>query len=519
MDIKFIIWDLDDTLWQGILAEGEQVVLNEHRAELIRAYNKCGLVSAVCSKNDFAQAKMQLEYFNLGNEFVAYRIDFVPKAAVIKQLIEDMQLRPVNVLFVDDNPHNLHEVKSCIPDINILNAAYPDCDSTLQKIFDDSKHIKKSRVDEYRILEAKVKDRKNQNVSNEEFLKSSGIHITFAVTLENLDFKERIVELINRSNQLNYTQSRADIESLTNKMMDIMAYEACSIFVWDKYGYYGLVGFVLIDRHTQIIEHFVFSCRVMHMGIEAAALKKISERHPTPDLSKFKIPLNALSGDWLIEKKFYDPEVRQMIREKENTLNKKEAKIKITYSCMSAGIAYYSKYRDVIDFDGAKFDQPNRYLCFNNLLKNRDEVSTQKIPPALIYGASIDYFEAGWTPDIPLNNENFLSGLYAFCHYFSDSQHKILVVLPPENMPDSCYRQSLNHTRERTEEFNQMWRSVSREFPFITLLELTGFATAADLSDPAHYYAGFLQKIAQRIDAWYDAVFGTKQARVYELLH
>jgi len=507
MDIKFIIWDLDDTLWQGTLADSDEVHLNKNRAALIRAYNHCGLISAICSKNDYSKAKEKLDIFNLWDEFVTARIAFTPKGSIIKKLIEDMQLRAINVLFVDDNPHNLYEVKSMVPDINILDAKSPECDAQLQKILDDNKHIQKNRVTEYRILQAKIEDRQHQAVSNEEFLKSSDIHIAFAVTMENLDFKERILELINRSNQLNYTQSRTTLEKLTAMMMDIMAYESCSVFVWDKYGYYGLVGFAMIDRRTQVFEHLTFSCRVMHMGIESAILKKIKIRHPAPDITKLKIPLNLLDESWLNEEKFYEPTIRNMIREKENTLHQKEVKIKITYSCMSAGIAFYSRYRDVIDFDGAKFDQPNRYLCFSNILKNHAEVSTQFIPQALVYGAAIDYYHTAWTPDrLPLNPQHFMTGLQAFCQFLGNNHRQVLVILPPENMPEHCYRPENGNTRETTTHFNNIWRTIAPSFPFITILELTGFVTITDLADPAHYHAGFLQKMTERIDTWYESI-------------
>ena len=41
--IKLIVWDLDDTLWRGTLADGEQVALHAHRAELIRGFNAKGV--------------------------------------------------------------------------------------------------------------------------------------------------------------------------------------------------------------------------------------------------------------------------------------------------------------------------------------------------------------------------------------------------------------------------------------------------------------------------------------------
>lgn len=507
MEIKLVIWDLDDTLWQGTLAEGDDVCLNEKRAEFVRAYNRSGLISAICSKNDYTTAKTKLTSFNLWDEFVFSRIAFVPKGATVKQMIEDMQLRPVNVLFVDDNAHNLHEVKSAVPDINIIDATLSECDILLQQILDNNKHIKKSRVEEYRILQAKIDDRQNQSVSNEAFLKSSDIHISFAITLENLEFKERIVELINRSNQLNYTKSRVDAESLTTMMLNNTHYDSWSIFVWDKYGYYGLVGFAMIDRHSKSLVHFVFSCRVMHMGIENETLRKISVRYPSPNISSFEIPLPTLSGNWFTEDKYLDAEIRAMIRNKENTAHKKDVQIKIMYGCMSGGIAFYSRYRDIMDFDGAFFEQRNRFLCFSTLLKHADEVAKQHFPNVLVYGAAFDYYNAGWTPDaLPLEKRSFTDGLFAFCKFFEKGNHKILAVLPPDNMPDTCYRPYDGNTRERTALFNNAWRTIVHVFPFVTVLDLSEFATPTDLQDAAHYYAGFMQKIAQRVDAWYESI-------------
>lgn len=91
-------------------------------------------------------------------------------------------------------------------------------------------------------------------------------------------------------------------------------------------------------------------------------------------------------------------------------------------------------------------------------------------------------------------------------HGYRNRSLNLLIILPPENMPDVCYSPENGNTREKTAAMNQLWREAAPVFPWITLLELTGFATLDDLSDPAHFYAGFLQKIAERMDAWVNAI-------------
>lgn len=47
--IKLVIWDLDETLWNGTLSEGE-VVLPKDNKNLILRLTDLGIVNSICSK-------------------------------------------------------------------------------------------------------------------------------------------------------------------------------------------------------------------------------------------------------------------------------------------------------------------------------------------------------------------------------------------------------------------------------------------------------------------------------------
>ncbi len=100
---------LDDTLWKGTLAEGDDVQLLENRVAIIKELNKRGIVNAICSKNDPDKAKSKLEEFKIWDLFVFPTIEFMPKGEMIKNLLSAMNLRPQNALFIDDNDLNLKE--------------------------------------------------------------------------------------------------------------------------------------------------------------------------------------------------------------------------------------------------------------------------------------------------------------------------------------------------------------------------------------------------------------------------
>ena len=118
--IKLIIWDLDETFWKGTLSE-EGVQIPEVNRQLILRLTDIGIVNSICSKNDFDQVQRQLEKENLWEYFVFPSINWEAKGNRIKQTIEDMQLRPANVLFLDDNPSNREEERFFCPEIMLKN--------------------------------------------------------------------------------------------------------------------------------------------------------------------------------------------------------------------------------------------------------------------------------------------------------------------------------------------------------------------------------------------------------------
>ena len=104
--IKLVIWDLDDTFWNGTITEGGAAIPEEHRA-LLSDLTDIGIVNSICSKNDYDVVAPVLEKEGLAQFFVFPSVNWNPKGQRIRQLIADMQLRPANVLFLDDNPSNL----------------------------------------------------------------------------------------------------------------------------------------------------------------------------------------------------------------------------------------------------------------------------------------------------------------------------------------------------------------------------------------------------------------------------
>lgn len=268
--VKLVVWDLDETFWQGTLAEEGMTPLDRNH-KIVEELARRGIVSSICSKNDFERAKAKLVELGMWDWFVFPSISFNPKGKAVGALIETAALRPQNVLFIDDNPSNLEEVKFFNSGIM---TGHPR--ELLDALLDHA-HCKGKpdpelkRLGQYRVLQRKAEEQSASTLSNEEFLRSCDIRIRIDHDVEK-DF-DRVVELINRTNQLNYTKERLETPEAVaafREQLGAFSYHAGTVHATDRYGDYGLIGFFLLQRRSSVkkLVHFVFSCRTMNMGIE-----------------------------------------------------------------------------------------------------------------------------------------------------------------------------------------------------------------------------------------------------------
>lgn len=258
--IKLIIWDLDDTLWTGTLSE-DGYQLSQVHSQLIKDLTDAGIINSICSKNDYEPTKVELQTVGLWEYFVFPSINWDNKGKRIQCIIDQMALRPVNVLFIDDNISNLQEAQFYLPDLQI---AMPDA---IEDIIEQLSHIPKTdtthkRLKQYKVLEEKAIVAESFD-SNEEFLFSSNIRVD--IHTDCLPIAERLHELILRTNQLNFTKKRITLEELITILNDT-TYDCGYITVKDNFGDYGIVGFYA--RKGDELEHFLFSCRTIGQMIE-----------------------------------------------------------------------------------------------------------------------------------------------------------------------------------------------------------------------------------------------------------
>lgn len=263
--IKLVIWDLDDTFWQGTLSEGPVTALQAN-LQLVRDTAARGIVHTIVSKNDFAPAEARLRELGIWELFVFARISWQPKGPIIKELLSQLQLRAANALFLDDNPANRAEAQFYSPELQVADPSeLPRLAPLLRASGQPDPTL--SRLAQYKLLERQQQAR-TQYDDNLAFLRDARVQIEFregpAAVLPDLG---RLEELINRSNQLNFTKRRVTRSELEASLPD-PARRWGTVRVHDRFGDYGLVGIYCLNVAENRLEQFVFSCRILHLGIE-----------------------------------------------------------------------------------------------------------------------------------------------------------------------------------------------------------------------------------------------------------
>jgi FkbH-like protein len=266
---KCIVWDLDETLWHGTLAEDgpEGVALKSEVIETIRTLDQRGILHSIASKNDQGEALATLERFGIADLFLYPQIGWGSKSQSVLRISQLLDIGVDTLIFVDDQAFERAEVAESVKCVRVFS---PDEIETLGRhdVFDVPMTAESSRRRElYRQEETRNSVfAQSGGRDYEGFLRSSNIRLNLSRL--SLATAERIYDLSQRTNQVNVSGTRYDLatvrsfaESPGEKLAIVMQCE-------DRFGDYGIIGFVLLDPQAALVEDYFMSCRVQRKFIE-----------------------------------------------------------------------------------------------------------------------------------------------------------------------------------------------------------------------------------------------------------
>jgi FkbH-like protein len=294
---KCLVLDLDNTLWGGVIGDdgldgivlgqgsplGEGfVAVQEYAKDLARR----GIILAVSSKNDEANAREPFEkhpdmVLKL-SDIASFRANWQDKASNIRAVAEELNIGLDALVFLDDNPFERNLVRGALPMVAVPEV--PDDDpARVPAILAEAGYFESLGItDEDRqrgaqYQENRAREALRANVTDiEGYLRALEMRLIYG-GFDALN-KQRVVQLINKTNQFNLTTRRhGDAE------YDAIAADPGSfglhLRLTDRFGDNGIIA-VVIGRTTApgevTVDTWLMSCRVLGRQVEATTLNLVA---------------------------------------------------------------------------------------------------------------------------------------------------------------------------------------------------------------------------------------------------
>jgi len=275
--IKCVIWDLDNTLWDGILLEDKEVSLRAGVIDIIKILDGRGILQSIASKNEESAVIEKLNQFGLNDYFLYPQINWNSKSSSIKKIVESINIGMDTVAFVDDQPFEREEVQFSLPKIFCIDAAQVD------SILDMPEMNPKFITEDSKFRRAMYMSDIKRNEVEEDFIGPqeqflSSLNMVFTISSAKETDLQRVEELTVRTHQLNTTGYTYSYEELDNfRKSD--KHKLLITGLEDKYGTYGKIGVALIENSADIwtIKMLLMSCRVMSRGVGSILINKIMQ--------------------------------------------------------------------------------------------------------------------------------------------------------------------------------------------------------------------------------------------------
>ncbi|MFM0284230.1 HAD-IIIC family phosphatase [Paraburkholderia sediminicola] len=294
---KCLVLDLDNTLWGGVIGDDglDGIVLGQGNAsgeafaafqQYCKALLQRGVILAVCSKNDEANA---LAPFTSHPEMVLKREDIAcfvanwdDKATNLRRIAQQLNIGIDALVFVDDNPFERDLVRRELPMVAVPElpkdpALYADC-------------VARGGYFESTGVTDEDRERGWQYQANLQREAARTAHVDLGSYLRSLDMVlewtpfdtlnlQRIVQLINKTNQFNLTTQRQSEDEVRSRMADPRAL-LLQFRLKDRFGDNGIIAIVTgrfesDAPDTLHLDTWLMSCRVLGRLVEEASLNVV----------------------------------------------------------------------------------------------------------------------------------------------------------------------------------------------------------------------------------------------------
>lgn len=306
--VKCVVWDLDNTLWDGILIESrlEDLKLKNGIKDILKGIEERGIINSISSKNNRDDVNQALAHFGIEEYFLFPKVNWQPKSQNIREIARDLNISTNALLFIDDSEFEREEVKQTLPELRVYDALeynhlldFPEMDVP---VTDESKKRKQF----YKEQSFRSEQMIEVGTDYLDFLRDCDIKLK--ISRLNSANEKRVYELSQRTNQLNFSSRRYTKEDIQSIAQDT-ALQTFVLECKDRFGDYGIIGFGLIDLEANELVDLMFSCRIQSKRVEHAFISFCLENYLNE--KDFKVRLHRTEKNKISAQVFNDLEFKE----------------------------------------------------------------------------------------------------------------------------------------------------------------------------------------------------------------
>ncbi len=319
--VKCVAWDLDNTLWRGVLIEDglAKLTVNEEAVRIIKELDARGVIHTVLSKNDREPALQAIEHFGLKDYFVHFAISWGPKSSGLRDTALRLNLGLDAFAVVDDSAFERAEISETLPMVRVFADTSLPSLLTLPEFDLPITEASRTRRLSYLAETRREIERERLAGDNIAFLRSCQLIMRIKKPTAEGEI-ERCLELIQRSNQLNLSTRRYNSEAFRT-LLNSPDHECYAIRCSDRFGDYGIVGFCAVRKGiVPTIVELVISCRIAKKRCEHALLRWIAIRAKEDNAKRIEASLIKTSRNGPLASVFQETPFA-VIDEDENIVN------------------------------------------------------------------------------------------------------------------------------------------------------------------------------------------------------
>jgi len=280
--VKCVAWDLDGTLWDGILIETDDpntLQLKPGILELIKALDERGVIQSVASKNDYANAYPVLERLGIADYFLYPQIHWNAKSGSLRDIAKSLNIGIDSLALIDDSVFEREQVRSALPQVRVYDALEMNRLLSLPEFAVPITEESKNRRSMYRAEEKRNALRSSENTDTVEFLKKCHLRATLFEPKTEAE-RLRCYELVVRTNQLNMSGKKYTPEEF-EAVLALPNHKIFALSCADDFGEYGIVGFgqYKVENKQLVFTEFAMSCRVAGKYVESALFSKLLQEN------------------------------------------------------------------------------------------------------------------------------------------------------------------------------------------------------------------------------------------------